>query len=246
MSLLFLALANGILTHLRLVTLLFEKAAAIGENELVVIILDKAEQVLGATSSDQDRNVRSLIRECISDVQSKNAEVYLFAVTTTPEDIDLGNDWNRRLAEKIHLQLPGQAGREAMVKKAFGARRAILSSREVTKIAEKLTGFSASDIHALAAFGGHAGDVLELITGWKEHNCGGKLVLKPAELGDEVDVTGQFDQLTKANRRRVRLPAAEAGDIMKWIEQCRKRGLPTVEQGELDKHQRYADRFRRT
>lgn len=81
-------------------------------------MLDEAEQMLGATASGQCRKVQSVLKECVSDIKAKNTEVYLFAVTNRPEDIDLSHGWNWRLRHKMHVQLPGHAGREMVVKKA--------------------------------------------------------------------------------------------------------------------------------
>lgn len=242
MNLFFLAMIGDILTYSRLIDMLFQKAAEIGKDEPVVIILDEAEQMLGQ-AAPEGRKMQSLLRECISNIQEENVEVYFFAATNTPEDIDLGDGWSRRLGERIHVQLPGQAGRQALTERAFEKNKVTLSTQEVETVASKLAGFSAHDVNDLArrSSSKHFGR-LSQNTSWTEQACDGKLVLKPAQAGDEVFFAGSLRQLSQEDKRRVRIGSPTFQDVLKLIEDGRNRGRwPSMKQAELDKHQRYAD-----
>lgn len=234
---------GDILTYSRLIDMLFQKAAEIGKYEPVVIILDEAEQMLGSAAAGQDRNMQSLLRECISNIQEENVEIYFFAATVKPEEIDLANGWRRRLENRIHVQPLGETGRQALARRAFGENKVTLSTQEVESVAAKLAGFSAHDVNELArrSSSKHFGR-LSQNTSWKEQACDGRLVLTPAQAGDKVFFAGSLEQLSQEDKRRVRIGSPTFQDVLELIEDGRNRGRwPSMKQVELDKHQRYAD-----
>lgn len=225
----------------RLMRALFDKAIEIGQKDAVVIQMDEGEQILGKESSDHTtRSMQAYLKSCVSSVQASNSEVYFFVVSNVPEQIDLGDGWRRRLELRLHVKLPQQAGRVALLKHALKKCGSRVDNLE--QVAELLEGYSAADINALIRIVERilSHHLFEEVKSWKEVAIGDETWVVEARQGKGM-WEHSFDELPSEVQCRVRPAVITSEQLLDLIQKHRRdNGLPSVAEDEVRRHEIFA------
>lgn len=116
------------------------------------IFIDEVDSILCSRSSEEHESSRRLKNEFLTqfDGATSSAEDAVTIMGATNRPFDLDDAARRRMPKRIYVPLPEQATRYNLLSHLLNGESHCLTEPEVSDIAEKLQGYSCSDIHQLS------------------------------------------------------------------------------------------------
>lgn len=116
------------------------------------IFIDEVDSILCSRSSEEHESSRRLKNEFLTQfdgaTSSPDEAVTIMGATNRPFDLD--DAARRRMPKRIYVPLPEHATRYNLLSNLLKGENHCLSEQEVTEVAQKLEGYSCSDIHQLS------------------------------------------------------------------------------------------------
>lgn len=116
------------------------------------IFIDEVDSILCSRSSEEHESSRRLKNEFLTqfDGATSSAEDAVTIMGATNRPFDLDDAARRRMPKRIYVPLPEQATRYNLLSHLLNGESHCLTDAQVSDVAEKLQGYSCSDIHQLS------------------------------------------------------------------------------------------------